>query len=371
MYSDHLTENTLPFDQIFLDPNNPRFWTEKRAHDVPDSKVPDDKTQSRTLEKIAAFGIKELRDSILRNGFLPLDRIVVRPLAGHIDKFVIVEGNRRFAALTDLRQEIEDGTVDEDGISSAHLDKLLTDTAKFDVLIYEGAEAHDIAWLLQGIRHISGIRNWKPAQRGRLVAKQIDAEDLGFKAAGQRFGLSAQAVGRLYRAYKALDQMRQDDLFSSKARNDYFTLFEEAIRNKVISEWLEWDNNTARFENDGNRDQFYSWISEDEDQGNKRRIHDPRHVKVLGYLISGDYKTLLSQIDQYELTIEEAYVKILSAVEASDWREKIEHARRLIADLPQSAMTDETDDFLEALNKIEEEIRLRKAAIEGLRQSLS
>lgn len=371
MYADQLAEATLSIENIFLDPNNPRFWTEKGVREVPDSRIPDEKTQIRARERIANFGIDELRDSMLRNGFLPLDRIVVRQINGHAHKYVIVEGNRRFAALTSLRQEIEDATVNEEGIDDDYLDKLFEDTNELDVLIYQGTDAHDISWLLQGVRHISGIRNWLPAQRARLVAEQIEEKGLGFKAAGQTFGLTAQAVGRLYRAYKALDQMRQDDEFSAKAKNQYFTLFEEAIRNKVVREWLEWSNENWQFEHDGNLKQFYSWITEDEENEGRRRIHDPRHIKFLGFLISGDHNTLLSQIDQYETSIEVAHSKVIGMQAAADWKEKIEQARKLIADLPQEPMFEETEVFLEALEKIEAQVIVRKAAIAGLNRTAS
>ena len=266
-----------------------------------------------------------------------------------------------------LRQEIEDQTIDEDGISEDYLEQLFDRTNRLDVLVYSGRDSHDISWLLQGIRHISGIRNWAPAQRARLVVEQIDKKGIsGFKAAGQTFGLSGQAVGRLYRAYKVLDQMRQDDEFSAKAKNDYFTLFEEAIRNKSVKEWLGWSNESMSFERDDNLKQFYSWISVDEEHNNVRRIHDPRQIKELGYLISGDHKTLLSQIDQCEISIGEAYGKVLGLQASTDWKDQIDQARNLIADLPQEPMFEETEDFLEALNRIEEQISQRKSAISGL-----
>lgn len=369
MYTDQLDKVLLNFDQIYLDPNNPRFWTEKGTRIVPDKKISDEKIQAKAFMDISIFGVQELRDSILRNGFLPLDRIVVRPIAGYPKKFVIVEGNRRFAALKTLRQEIEEGTVNEEGISEDYLEKLLSDTNKIDVLNYQGSETQDISWLLQGIRHISGICDWSPAQRARLVAEQIDEKDIGFKAAGQTFGLSAQSVGRLYRAYKALDQMREDDEFSSKAKNEYFTLFEEAIKNKTVREWLDWSNDTWKFENEDNLKQFYAWISPDEDHNDKRRIHDPRQIRNFGILIAGNYKTFLTQIDQYELTFEEAYGKTLGMQVPYDWKEKIDQARKIIADLPQEPMFKETKAFLTALEGIEEQIKQRKAAISGLTKS--
>ena len=138
MYTDQLREIELSFNQIFLDPNNPRFWTQKTRPSVADAKIPDDKVQNRAFDDISEHGIRELRDSILRNGFLPLDRIVVRRIDSHTGSYVIVEGNRRFAALTSIRQEIEEGTVNEDGITSEYLEKLVQDTSTLKVLLYQG-----------------------------------------------------------------------------------------------------------------------------------------------------------------------------------------------------------------------------------------
>ena len=36
MYADDLSELDVSIDDLFLDPNNPRFWTERRTRGVPD-----------------------------------------------------------------------------------------------------------------------------------------------------------------------------------------------------------------------------------------------------------------------------------------------------------------------------------------------
>ena len=363
MYTDQLREIELSFDQIFLDPNNPRFWTQKTRPSLADSKISDDKVQIRAFDDISEHGIRELRDSILRNGFLPLDRIVVRRIESCTDKYVIVEGNRRFAALRSIRQEIQDGTVNEDGITSEHLEKLVQDTDTLKVLLYQGTETHDISWLLQGIRHISGIRPWSPAQRARLVAEQIEEKHLGFRAAGQTFGLSAPAVGRLYRSYKALEQMRNNEEFSALAKNDYFTLFEESIRNKEVREWLGWDNKELKFENEDRLVQFYSWISPDEGHNDDRRIHDPRQIKDLGFLIGGGHNSLINKIDGYEITIEKARGLVEGSQSVADWKHRIEEARKLIAELPQEAMFEDPMGFQQALTTIEKQVSNRKQVV--------
>ena len=242
MYASHLQEKNIPFQDIFLDPNNPRFWDDRPTREVPDSKIMDESVQQRARNAIDRFGVEELYTNILRNGFLPLDRIVVRPIAEKPGNFVVVEGNRRTRALQKLRQRITENTVDEDGVDDEYLALLLSSTNSLDVLVYDGSDTHDIySWILQGIRHISGIKDWGPAQQARLVADRVDNHGLTFTQAGKQFGITPQKVGRLYRTFKALRQMAQDDEFQARADNRYFSLFEEAIRSKDVRDWLGWN----------------------------------------------------------------------------------------------------------------------------------
>lgn len=367
MYTDQLEVKSLPIGQIFLDPNNPRFWTEQNIKEVPDRRIPDERVQSDARNRIDRHGIDDLYNSMLRNGFLPLDRIVVRPIEGHAEKYVVVEGNRRFRALTRLREDIENGTIAEEGIDEDYLTRLQGSTQIIEVLVYRGTGTHDISWMLQGIRHISGIRGWEPAQRARLVAEQIDREGQSFRSAGQQFGLSAQAVGRLYRTYKALLQMRQDEEFGAKARNDYFTLFEEAYRNGTLREWLGWNEDDRRFTNTDRLKRLYAWISpDDEHQEKQRRLHDPRQIKELAYLIANGHNTLLEDFDRHELSIGEAFGRASSGSKPKDWRKSIEAARALVADLPQSAIFEETADFITELDQLMAVILQRRQAAERL-----
>lgn len=363
MYSKNLFVIECEIGNLFLDPNNPRFWSEKPQKQVLDHKIPDENVQARAFANIERHGIKELSESMLRNGFLTLDRIVVREIDGHQGKYVVVEGNRRLAALKTLRSNIEDETVAEENVSEEQLQLILQDTNTIEVLEYKGDSQGDISWILQGIRHISGIKQWEPAQRAKLVSDQIDQYDMGFKEAGQQFGLSSKAVGRLYRTYKALEQMRSDEDFQSKAENQYFTLFEESIKSKDVRKWLGWDENHLKFKDEDNLHQFYSWIVPDEDNEEKRRIHDPRQIKKLGVLISSKRENLLSLIDQHSLTIDSAYDRVTDEGIKQDLSHTFELIKNNLDDIPGSAISGQATELLKYLELIEKSIvKLRKMA---------
>ena len=315
MYTEQLSMRRIDVGAIHLDPNNPRFWTGAAHNPVPDSRISTAAVQKRTRDEIDQHnhGIDSLYDSILYNGFLPLDRIVVRELDGMPGAFVVVEGNRRFRSLSRLRDDIARGHAFDPDIPIENLEKLVSQTNQIEVLVYVG-EGRDISWILQGIRHINGIRDWEPAQRAKLIADQIDRLGQTIAATGLQFGLSGVAVGRLYRPYKALAQMAADEDYGRKVRNDYFSLFEAVHRTSSLKDWLGWNDATRQFTNVENRKRFYSWITPDEEHGNTRRIHDPRHIKDVAYLVENQHWTLLGQFDDGELTIEQARIEATANV---------------------------------------------------------
>lgn len=359
MYNDELSEQTICIDCLFLDPNNPRFWSQQARRQTPDSRTPEGRVQNRVEQEIRRHGIEELQYSILRNGFLPLDRIVVRPLNGVEGKFVVVEGNRRLAALKLLRQRISENMVIEDHISDEYLEGLFRQTNNVTVLVYEGSDSDDISWILQGIRHIGGIRDWEPAQRAKLVADQVDNASASFTEAGQKFGLSARAVGRLYRSHKALEQMRQDDEYGNRAQNNYFSLFEEAYRNPNVRAWLGWNETNYRFDNLENLRFFYSWITpDDEDEPEmRRRIHNPKHVKYLGMLIEGDHRSLISKVDAHEIGIETAGMAAEGIEPIDSWKKRLLSSLDVIKSLPAEVITNNPREYrdllIEMINEIE------------------
>jgi hypothetical protein len=355
MYSEELEQRLLSLDQLFLDPNNPRFWSERdRKKKCLDAKIPDDTIQKNTLKRIEAFGVKELRDSILRNGFLPMDRIVVRPIEDHGEKYVVVEGNRRLAALKSLHSQIEAGDIDEDDIDEDYPSQLKNATQIIEVLLYKGT-TNDISWRLQGIRHISGIREWSPAQQAVLVARLVE-EGNSFTMVGQQFGLSGKAIGRLYRVYKALEQMRDDDEYGEKAQDNQFTLFDEAYKNSAVRNWLEWNEEHHRFDNTDNLKQFYRWILPDEEHEDKRRIHNPDHVRVLAQLLEKKRTDFVGAIERHEMTIEQAKGNLDATLSSDsyDWLAQLDNAKKAVRKVPGEVITEKPEELKHELLELRE-----------------
>ena len=165
----HLKPIKVNLENLLLDPNNPRFAELGQTLDaIPESRFGEPKVQAKANElmKTPRFDVVELRDTIKTMGFLPMDRIVVRPWrAGPQgnEKFVVVEGNRRVTALKWLIQLGDEGKE----TFSKEQNKNFTE---LEVLLLDDLNADPSARLvIPGLRHVSGIKEWGAYQKARTV----------------------------------------------------------------------------------------------------------------------------------------------------------------------------------------------------------
>lgn len=362
MYISDLEPRRIALDRLYLDPNNPRF-PDRRGR-VASKRIIEPNVQEKAQQRIIEYGIRELANSILRNGFLPLDRIVVTEIKEHPDHFVVVEGNRRLAALRTVSDLINNDEVDADDLTEEYLESILESIGEINCLVYIGSDT-DIAWILQGIRHLSGIRDWSPAQKAELVVKEIDESQLKFRAVGEMLGMTANQVGKYYRAFKALEQMRTDTDFSDRFEKSFFTLFDEAYSKTAIRSWLSWDESQYKFTNHDKLHLFYSWITPDPEHNSDRRIHDPRQMRLLSRLVDPAHAELLQQFSDYEITIEQADARISGdVVSPTDWRDKVSQAEDALRHIPLMALED-TEELAEKLKELETKIKALIARVEA------
>lgn len=143
-----LVDAKISLDEIYLDPNNPRF-TSLKWDDIPDQQISDASIQVATKRKLEEeFSIYKLVDNIQINGFLPIDRVIVKKFAEN--KYVVLEGNRRICAAKNI-MELYKGNPEQ--VEESVVDSL----KEISCLIYTGSERQP-SWVFQGLRHIIGIQ---------------------------------------------------------------------------------------------------------------------------------------------------------------------------------------------------------------------
>lgn len=294
-----LQPKTVNLENLLLNPNNPRIMGTKRKVELSDERISEPDVQTSVFKSILKEGIVDLYEKIQSMGFLTIDRIVVRKLQDK-DSYVVLEGNRRITTAKLLLKEHSEGIISLD-------DSILSSIQNIEVLVYSG-EDKNIIWLLQGMRHINGIKEWGALQQAKFLVQMQEEEDLNATKLDKMTGLGRNKIATKIRAYKAFEFCQ--DFYHNDLAEEHFSLFSEAIFTKIqLRTWLDWDDINNNFKNLENLEKLLEWYIGDE-EGKKRfdKVIDVRD-KFTKILMQENSKILAQFIDE-EITLEDALSEI-------------------------------------------------------------
>ena len=309
--SAYLDAKEVELEKLFLDPNNPRFVGKDWTH-IPDKYVSLAENQQTARETlIRTAGIEKLRMNMELNGYLPIDRIVVRSIGD--GNYVVLEGNRRICAAKTLAKYTAEGAEVNESVQESLL--------LIPCLEYTGTD-ENASWIFQGLRHISGIVDWSAYNKARLLVEQMETEDLSLTLVGQRFGLSAFGAGQWVRGYKAFMQASEETDYTSEIDEKIYPYFQELFGRSSIKmrEWLGWNEDDYAFNRIDLLNEFISWFyprdldnDGDPNEANsigdweKRKIGKRDDIRQLSYLIETSPKNFKLFRDRGD--VEEAYAQ--------------------------------------------------------------
>jgi hypothetical protein len=161
-----VTYTQVDAEDLHFDPSNPRFAR-------PGGGRPSEDSIQGVLEKEPHIAL-ELVDSFLENGYIDYEPLVVRKRdAADGGGYLVVEGNRRLAAIRHIRANRAK--------YEKHKDKI-ADLEKIPVLIFpklSDDEDRRQQRIYLGVRHLFGFRDWPAESKARFLDSQIhSAEDL-------------------------------------------------------------------------------------------------------------------------------------------------------------------------------------------------
>ena len=185
---------------LLLDPENPRLPEELIG-----------KSQGELLRWLFAEEVlDELARSMLENGFFEHEPLIVLPPDSE-GKRIVVEGNRRLAALTTILQlaTAKEAEIEFDLSSPAtgpQLDRLRT------VPCFVVASRDEVRKFL-GFRHIGGLKTWSPEAKARYLEAEVgraiaDGSQSPFRDVARRVGSTVPAVRGQYVALQVLRAAR-------------------------------------------------------------------------------------------------------------------------------------------------------------------
>lgn len=249
--SNQLQSEEIPLEQIYLDPNNPRF-VDSNWDLIPNDQISDADIQEQTRRRLVhGFDIDKLKMNMEVNGYLPIDRVIVKEFEQ--DKYVVLEGNRRICSAKMIASIASDGS---------EVPELVMKSIEYiPVLIYTGGDT-DAAWIFQGLRHISGVKEWSAFNKAKLLVEQMESEDINLTEVGRRFGLTPHGAGQWARGFYAFKQAKEESDFISEVDERSYPYLQELFSRSSapIREWLNWDENEKKFANSLNFNEFVGWL---------------------------------------------------------------------------------------------------------------
>lgn len=373
-FPERLKEKAIPIEDILLDANNPRL-AEITSEVTPEKRIAEKGVQDATLRRLneGPFDMGGLRGSIRRSGLLLLDRIVVRPHKG-TEKFVVVEGNRRIGAIKTLLDLHASGDVTLD-------DEILPGLHKPKVLVLQESDPEKARldqWVIQGIRHFTGIRDWGGYQAALTIKNMVEEMGYSDREVADALNLTLHRVRRSLRVISALEQMKDDEEYGELATPDLYAYFDEVIRRLSVRNWVGWDDENYIFTNEDRARQLYSWISPDDELDDEPRISQSADVRQLDPVLANDAALAILDTPGQTLT---AALRVAGPQPESEWRNPVRGAVSALRAIPTSALEelDEEDrTLIESLRdlavnrlKLSERLRAEAAAAAPARKRTS
>jgi len=218
-------------DDLYLDPLNPRLGRNNTGKAV---------KQSEILKIMSDWKLDELAVSFIENdGFWVQEALVaVKESFQGRQRLVVVEGNRRLAALLQLRQALEgnaEGKKWEEIAQGARVPKTL-----FTKIPYLLADSRDDVQSFIGFRHVTGIEQWRPAEKAEYIAKLVD-KGLTYKEVMRQIGSKANTVRQNYISYKLLLEIEKHSDIPEENFEDRFSVMYLSLRTEGVQKYLQID----------------------------------------------------------------------------------------------------------------------------------
>ncbi len=141
-------EDRLSYSQLLLDPNNYRYQDNPDFSYAEERRFHEEGVQDRAFRRLTRDeSLIQLKNSFITNGFIPVERLVVRPYPHAEDRYLILEGNRRLAALRWIADDYEAGVDLPESV--------LASLEAVPVIIVENQADPAFCESLMGVRHIA------------------------------------------------------------------------------------------------------------------------------------------------------------------------------------------------------------------------
>jgi hypothetical protein len=217
-------------DDLTLDPKNPRLGR---------SNVQRVLTQPAIMDFMRDWDLEELAVSFLESRFWVQEALLVTEeiLYGQ-HALVVIEGNRRLAALKQL-QAAANGKATSPTWKALVRGRKIPGGLFTKVPCLMADKRADIDAFL-GFRHVTGIKQWRPAEKAEYISRLIDG-GLSYEQVKEMMGSKAPTVRQNYISYHLLLQMEDMEEIAVEDVEVKFSVLYLALRSAGVQKYLNID----------------------------------------------------------------------------------------------------------------------------------
>ena len=273
---DELKSKDLDFD-----PRNPRFY--RLSEGIADALVVEVMLEDE--------GVQTLMSSIGHQGYFPGEPLLV--VKAPKNKFIVVEGNRRLAAVKLLNGELSPPQRKSRSVNIIR-DEASHKPTKLPCIVYED-RAEVLRYL--GYRHITGIKEWDSLSKAKYLLELREtfysdlAPDQQLKTLAKEIGSRPDVAGQLLTSLALYEKAQQEKFFRKNNLNPEaidFSYITTALSYKNITDWLGLESRTDVEVNNlnvENLEQLLYWMYVPEKNG-KTVLRETRRLKELAAVVS-------------------------------------------------------------------------------------
>ena len=190
-----------PVGELNLDPHNPRLAGLDLSVDQQDE-------ITRVLWQDRA--VNELVDSIANNGYWRHEELFASREA---DKLIVIEGNRRLAAVKLLTDDELRNRLGIAGLPTLRA----SEKTKLDTLPVIECSRQDV-WQYIGFKHVNGPQEWDSIAKAQYIARVHNEYGVALDKIASTIGDEHDTVRRLYRGLMVLEQAERAGVFDREDR---------------------------------------------------------------------------------------------------------------------------------------------------------
>ena len=217
-----------PLEEFALDSKNPRLGRKITAKELP---------QSGILKEIGGWSLYEIARYFIESNFWPHEAVLcIEDIVDGEKKLVVVEGNRRLASLIHLNDAWDGNPANKKWQELVEGKEKPTEL--FGQIPYIKLNQKSDVDAFLGFRHVTGIKEWRPAEKAEFISFLIDERGLSYEDVMRRIGSKTETVRRNYISFRVLQQMEETEgIDIEKVENKFSVLF-LSLRSSEVQEFL-------------------------------------------------------------------------------------------------------------------------------------